>query len=180
MSYIQPSPFDSIPGPNTTTLPYHRFTISQSVSNNQISVSTSPGGCSIETATPGSAGYDIFSNDEYIISPNKYLKIHTGIRMKFSDNIVAQIYPRSGMSTKKGLILANTVGIIDSDYAGEIIIAMKNVSTEDQYINKGDAFAQLIFVPYYKPELKLISEKDIEKLHEKSVRGTGGFGSTDK
>lgn len=125
-------------------------------------------------ATIGSAGYDIFAPIDIVLEPNQSLKIPTGIRCKISDNWFMGIFPRSGQGFKYGLRIANTVGIIDSDYCfsdneGHIFIKLINDSSINKQINiyKGEAFAQAIFIPY-----GITVNDNVERIRK------GGFGST--
>ena len=85
------------------------------------------------------AGMDLYSSDAYSIAPGETVLIHTGISMEIPDGYFGAIYPRSGLATKRGLRLANCVGVVDSDYRGEVMVALYNDSTEIQsvetYIN---------------------------------------------
>lgn len=100
--------------------------------------------------------------------------MRTGIAMHISDpNVVGLIVPRSGTATKKGLVLANTVGVIDSDYQGEIMVAVRNTGSVSQYVEDGDRVAQLLFVKLERPTLHEVEEFAVE-----TERGAGGFGST--
>lgn len=101
--------------------------------------------------------------------------IHTGLAIHIRNpDYVGIIVPRSGLGTK-GIVLRNTVGVIDSDYQGEIIVNLHNVGNDVHYISQGDRIAQLLFVPIARAEFVVHSEF----THE-SERGAGGFGSTGK
>lgn len=80
------------------------------------------------------AGMDLYSSDTYSIAPGETVLVHTGISMEIPDGYFGAIYPRSGLATKRGLRLANCVGVVDSDYRGEIIVALYNDSTETQSV----------------------------------------------
>ena len=84
----------------------------------------------------------------------------------------ALILPRSGLATKTGLRPANTPGLIDSDYRGEVIVALHNDSHNTQFISKGERIAQMVIVPYLTNSFELAEELD------ETARGAGGFGST--
>lgn len=123
-------------------------------------------------ATKGSAGYDIVSPLDFVLKPGEMIKIPSGIRCKIDDGYVLEIYPRSSIGFKYQTMLANTVGIIDSDYygaenEGHIIIALMNMGNKELTIKAGERFAQGIFKKYY-----LAEEKDV------NTSRTGGFGST--
>lgn len=128
-------------------------------------------------ATTGSAGYDLYADLEQpvTIAPNQIVKIPTGIAIGIStENIVALVYARSGLSTKYGITLANCVGVIDSDYRGEILVALTNHSSESYTIQPNERIAQMVLSPIYLPKLTEVVEL------EETSRGEGGFGSTSK
>ena len=123
-------------------------------------------------ATKGSAGYDFFSVIGINLKKNECIAVPTGIRVKMEDGWVLKCYPRSGMGFKYHMHLANTVGIIDSDYynalnEGHIIIKIVNGDVDDLVIPQGKAFAQGIFLEY-----GITYDDDIEDVR------VGGFGST--
>ncbi len=121
-----------------------------------------------------SAGMDLYScaSDRIIIMPHETVTIHTGIAVEFPKGIFGGIFARSGLSCKKGLALANKVGVVDSDYRGEVIVALHNDSDVPQTIEPMERVAQLILLPYIPIELE-----EVEELSD-TERGTGGFGST--
>lgn len=98
--------------------------------------------------------------------------IHTGIAMAIPAGLVGLVYARSGLACKKGLAPANKVGVIDSDYRGEIMVALHNHSTEDIVVESGERVAQMVIAPYLYAEYE-----EAESLND-TERGTGGFGST--
>ena len=123
-------------------------------------------------ATSGSAGYDFTCPVDIIIKPNELVKIPSGIRCKFENGYVLNIYPRSSLGFKYQLCLANTTGIIDADYynalnEGHIIIALVNRGNKDIIIKKGERFVQGIFFKFY-----TVDEEDVTNVR------TGGFGSS--
>ena len=122
------------------------------------------------------AGADLYAclDGDVTIAPAETLLIHTGLAMEIPTGLVGLIYARSGLASKKGLAPANKVGVIDSDYRGEIMVALHNHSTEPRTISDGERIAQIVFAPYYTAEFNLVDE-----LGDTS-RGTGGFGSTGK
>lgn len=130
------------------------------------------------TPTRGSkdaAGFDLYCSESSIVEilPGSTVKIHTGIQMEIPDGYVGLLFARSGIAIKKGLRPANAVGVIDSDYRGEIIVALHNDSNTAQYVSPGDRVAQLVIVKYFAPSIKEV----IEDL-SKTERGEGGFGSS--
>lgn len=121
-----------------------------------------------------SAGLDLYSTDDYLIAPGDTIKIGIGIAVEIPQNHFGAIYARSGLATKKGLRPANAVGVVDADYRGELIVALHNDSSVIREIHKGERIAQLIVQPYVPAvprEADILSD---------TVRGEGGFGSTDK
>lgn len=122
-------------------------------------------------ATEGSVGLDVCSNESVVIAPKTICLLHLGIKLEFVDpQMWAMLTPRSSLH-KKGLLLANSIGIIDSDYRGEVMMPLYNFSTKDVYIEKGDRIGQII------PMLKCPVCVTEEKVSE-TKRGSGGFGST--
>lgn len=121
-----------------------------------------------------SAGYDLYAclNEKVLFRPNETVKIGTGLSIAIPDGYFGAIFARSGLATNKGLRPANCVGVCDSDYRGEYIIALHNDSNIEQTISNGDRIAQLIVLPYISLEFKEVIE-----LSE-TDRGSSGFGST--
>lgn len=128
------------------------------------------------------AGYDLYAvvDDKEPLDPGIEIKPHetvivgTGLAMELPENTFLGIYPRSGLSIKEGLRPANCVGVIDSDYRGEIKVALHNDTNETKYIALGDRIAQAILHTYIPIEFK-----EFEELSDTN-RGQGGLGSTGK
>lgn len=121
------------------------------------------------------AGADLYSCEgELIFLPGETKLVHTGIAMEIPDGYVGLIYARSGIATKRGLAPANKVGVIDSDYRGEIMVSLHNHSTEVASIEPKERIAQIVIAPYL-----MVNFTETEEL-EDTARGTGGFGSTGK
>ncbi|MFZ5353769.1 MAG: dUTP diphosphatase [Bacillota bacterium] len=126
-------------------------------------------------ATEGSAGMDLCAciDEEVVVRAGQIVKIPTGIAMQIQSKYIGGfIFPRSGLSSKHGISLINCVGVLDSDYTGEIICPVVNHSSEDYCIKPGDRIAQIVFMPVYAAKLTVTDE-----LSE-TDRGSGGFGST--
>ncbi|MBR4554032.1 MAG: dUTP diphosphatase [Ruminococcus sp.] len=127
-------------------------------------------------ATAESAGYDLSACLEgpLTVRPGETLKVPTGIAAAVEgyEKCVLLIYARSGTAVKKGLAPANCVGVVDSDYRGEIMVALHNHSGEDRVIEPGERIAQLVITPVFMPEAV-----EVPELTE-TERGAGGFGST--
>lgn len=122
-------------------------------------------------ATPFSAGADLYSTETVSVKPGETAMIHTGLCMEIPEGYAGFIFARSGMAVKRGLAPANKVGVIDSDYRGEIIVALYNQSEEVRTVSEGERIAQIVFLKYEKAEFVSGSLTDTE-------RGSGGFGST--
>ena len=128
-----------------------------------------------EYATDGSAGMDLRAClDEHIrIEPGEAQLVPTGIAIHISDpELAAIILPRSGLGHKKGVVLGNLVGLIDSDYQGQLMVSVWNRSKNNVVIEPGDRIAQLLFVPIRRVSFDVVDE------FEKSKRSDGGFGHT--
>ena len=124
--------------------------------------------------TEFSAGADIYAllDEPITINPGETKMIHTGLALAIPEGLVGLNFARSGMAAKRGLAPANKVGVIDSDYRGEVMVALHNHGDVPQTIENGERVAQMVFVPYYTAEFELKDE-----LSE-TLRGDGGFGST--
>lgn len=118
------------------------------------------------------AGADIFALEDTYIKPNETKLVKTGIAVAIPVGYAILIYPRSGLSLKTGLRIANSVGVIDSDYRGEVCVIMWNSGNEAVKIEAGDKIAQMII-----NEVPMIKWKEVESLDE-TERGEGGYGST--
>ena len=125
-------------------------------------------------ATEESAGLDLFAllENPVTINPHEIVKIPTGIAIELEKGYAGLIYPRSGLSTKHGISLANCVGVVDSDYRGEVLVAVINHSETPFTINTGERIAQLVISPVILPEIEVT-----DNLND-TERGVGGFGST--
>lgn len=127
-----------------------------------------------EYATDGSAGMDLSAvmDSPVTLRVGGRAMIPTGIALQIPEGYGGFVFPRSGLSYKKGISMANCVGVIDSDYTGEIKVVLHNISGHDYTVNPGDRIAQLVFLPVAKAELEVVEELD------ETGRGVGGFGST--
>lgn len=126
-------------------------------------------------ATVGSAGYDLYAclDAPLVIAAGQTVSVGTGIALGIGDSSVAAfIYARSGLASKHGIIPANCVGVVDSDYRGEVKVALKNLSATDFTVSHGDRIAQMVLAPVLLPQIQ-----EVDTLDE-TVRGAGGFGST--
>ena len=121
------------------------------------------------------AGADLYACLDYdlvSIACHQTKKIATGIAVEIPDGYFGAIFARSGLATKNGLRPANCVGVIDSDYRGEVIVALHNDTDENRVIENGDRIAQLVILPCVRAEYT-----EVDRLSE-TERGSGGFGSS--
>ncbi len=126
-------------------------------------------------ATPGSAGLDLRAllDEPVTIAPGETRLVRTGLAIHIANpGFAALILPRSGLGHKKGIVLGNLVGLIDSDYQGELMISTWNRGSEPFTLEPFERLAQLVVVPVVQPEFRVVDEFDA------SERGEGGFGST--
>lgn len=122
------------------------------------------------------AGADLYAclDDVITIAPGQTVFVPTGIAMEVPKGCAGLIYARSGLACKRGLAPANKVGVIDSDYRGQIIVALHNHGQEMQTISHGERVAQMVITPVLTPAYEEVPELD------DTDRGVGGFGSTGK
>lgn len=120
------------------------------------------------------AGYDLCADisETIAILPGETVKVGTGLAFALPQGYFGGVFARSGLSAKKGLRPANCTGVVDSDYRGEVIVALHNDSGESRDIEPGERIAQLIVLPYLPLEFEETEELD------NTERGEGGFGST--
>ena len=126
-------------------------------------------------ATAGSAGMDLYAciDEAITIAPHEIKLIPTGIAIALeSAEYVAYLYARSGLAIKHGIAPANCVGVIDSDYRGEVCVGLINQTTEPFVIEPNKRIAQMVISPVILPEIEVVDELD------DTDRGAGGFGST--
>ncbi len=122
------------------------------------------------------AGYDLYAciDEDITIAPHQNVKIGTGLAIAVPEGYFGAIFARSGLAAKQNLRPANCVGVADSDYRGEYIVALHNDSNEERIVKNGDRIAQLVIMPFLSAEFL---ETDIL---DETERGEGGFGSTGK
>jgi dUTP pyrophosphatase len=128
-----------------------------------------------EYKTDGSAGMDVRAciKEKIVVKQGSTVMIPLGFAMHIEDkNIAAIIIPRSGLGSKNGIVLGNLVGLIDSDYQGELMVPLWNRSNKDFDIKPGDRIAQMVFIPL------VLAEFEIVNSFEQSKRGIKGFGSS--
>lgn len=122
------------------------------------------------------AGYDLYAciSSPIIVTPHSTVKIGTGLAIEIPSGYFGAVFARSGLATKEGLRPGNCVGVCDSDYRGEYIVALHNDTNIPRTITPGERIAQLIVMPYLPVEFK-----EVDELSD-TARGDGGFGSTGK
>lgn len=131
-----------------------------------------------EYATSGSAGLDLRAclEDDLNLAPGAVELVPTGLAIYISDpDLAAMILPRSGLGHKHGIVLGNLVGLIDSDYQGELMVSCWNRGNREFIIVPGERIAQLVLVPVVQANLKIT-----EEFETMTGRGAGGFGSSGK
>lgn len=126
--------------------------------------------------SPEAAGADLYAclDGPVEIAPGKTVFVPTGIAMEIPKGYAGLAYARSGLACKQDLAPANKVGVIDSDYRGEFMIALHNHGSQVRTVSHGDRIAQLVITPVYTPGFR-----EVEELSH-TERGAGGFGSTGK
>ena len=128
-------------------------------------------------ATNGSAGMDLYAciDEKITINPGQLVLVPTGIAIELPDNSVAAfLYARSGLGIKHGICLSNGVGVVDSDYRGEICVGLQNSSNKSYTVAPNDRIAQMVVMPVCTPNITEVTALD------DTARSTGGFGSTGK
>lgn len=122
----------------------------------------------------GAAGMDLASaaDEDVVLAPMARVGVPTGLAMELPSGFEGQVRPRSGLSSRHGITVVNAPGTIDSDYRGEIVVLLVNLSSETQTIRPGDRVAQLVIAPVTRAEVVEVSELS------DTTRGAGGFGST--
>lgn len=124
----------------------------------------------------GAAGYDLRASEDFVLEAGKTIFVGTGVYLELPENVRAMVYPRSGFATKNDIIIPNAPGLIDSDYRGEVKVALHKLTPTWYQGRKGDRIAQLVFAPVldWDPFIKSLDEL------QQTSRGAGGFGSTGK
>jgi dUTP pyrophosphatase len=128
-----------------------------------------------EYATPGSAGMDLRAclDEPLSVNPGDTHLVPTGIAIHLADpTICATILPRSGLGHKKGIVLGNLVGLIDSDYQGQLMVSVWNRGQESYQVQPGERIAQLMILPVIQAQFEIVDD------FSQSERGQGGFGSS--
>lgn len=122
------------------------------------------------------AGADLYAclEQEVTIAPGETVMIPTGVAMELPTGLVGLVYARSGLATKRGLAPANKVGVIDSDYRGELLVSLHNHGAVAQTVAPGERLAQLVIAPY------VTAQFEVTDTLSDTARGAGGFGSTGK
>ena len=136
----------------------------------------SPGAMLPTYGSADAAGADLYAclDAPVTVAPGESVFVPTGLAMEIPTGYAGLIYARSGLACKRGLAPANKVGVIDSDYRGEVIVALHNHSANPQTVAHGERIAQLVITPVFTPGFR-----QVETLDD-TLRGQGGFGSTGK
>ena len=129
-----------------------------------------------ERGSVSAAGYDLFADvaEDTTIQPHETKMIGTGLAMEIPEGYFGGIFARSGLSAKEGLRPANCVGVVDSDYRGEVKVALHNDGEVERVVTPAEKIAQLVVIPFLSVEFSEVSELS------DTARGEGGFGSTGK
>jgi dUTP pyrophosphatase len=124
-------------------------------------------------ATDGSAGADLYANEDVLIGPGCRVMVKTGIAVALPDNVKMDVRPRSGLAIKHGVMVVNSPGLVDPDYRGEVCVLLINIDRFKEFkVARGDRVAQVTFTSFIKANFD-----EVDDLSETS-RGSGGFGST--
>lgn len=127
--------------------------------------------------TPGAAGMDVCSDEDVEIAPDKVVAVKTGLYFEIPEGYAINVMPRSGLSLKTGLRVANSVGLVDSDYRGNACVLLWNTSPVSYVVKKGERIAQLVLNEV--PKIEWVPVKSENELSS-TLRGESGFGSTGK
>lgn len=127
-----------------------------------------------EYKTSGSSGLDLeaFIEKDLVVKSYETVLVPTGLAVAIDESFEIQIRPRSGLAARNSITVLNTPGTIDSDYRGELKVILINLGKKDFIIHNGDRIAQMVICPVVKTEFKIVKELP------KTLRGSGGFGST--
>lgn len=123
-------------------------------------------------ATPGSAGMDLRIKEDVWLNPHERKTVGTGVRMAIPEGYVGLVFPRSGLASKMGISLSNCVGVIDSDYRGEVGATLVNNDVAPHFLQRGERVCQLAVIEVAHCDVSVVDELD------ETERGEGGFGST--
>jgi dUTP pyrophosphatase len=123
-------------------------------------------------ATPGAAGCDVASAEDLVLGPMERRLVRTGFAVAIPEGYEMQVRPRSGLALRHGITLPNTPATIDSDYRGELMVALVNLGGESFAVSRGMRIAQLVVAPVARPAFREVADLP------PTTRGEGGFGST--
>ena len=125
-------------------------------------------------ATVQSSGADVYCKEEFTLAPMQYKMIHTGVYMELPDGVECQVRSRSGLAAKKGVVVLNAPGTIDSDYRGECNVILMNLGEEEVHFDKDERIAQFVFCD----NVVRAKFNPVLFFREDTERGEGGFGHT--
>lgn len=140
----------------------------------KVKIITKNGGFIPTYETPNAAGADIRTNEDFILYPGNRILVHTGIYLELPEGYEAQIRSRSGLALKKGIIVYNSPGTVDSDYRGEVCVILYHGGDTPEEFHRGDRIAQMVIAKHEHAEFELVEELS------STERGEGGFGHTGK
>jgi dUTP pyrophosphatase len=120
----------------------------------------------------GDAGYDLRCLERFRLAPGERATVGTGVSIALPPNVAGLVTPRSGLAARHGISLVNSPGLVDPNYRGELRVVLVNLGAEAFEAQAGDRIAQLLFVPFWAPELEVVAELP------PSDRGPNGFGSS--
>lgn len=138
----------------------------------ELNVKLSDGAPLPRHAKPGDAGLDLTTREEAVILPFDTVLVGTGVSVEIPDGYVGLVFPRSGLASKRGITLANCVGVVDSGYRGEIKVPLHNLKNYVQMVMAGERVCQLVIVPF-----ETCICRGVRELSD-SERGADGFGSS--
>ena len=141
---------------------------------NKVKIITKAGGFITTYETPNAAGADIRTNEDFTLYPGNRILVHTGIYMELPEGYEAQIRSRSGLALKKGIVVFNSPGTVDSDYRGEVCVILYHGGDTPEEFHRGDRIAQMVIAKHEHAEFEPVDELS------STERGEGGFGHTGK
>jgi dUTP pyrophosphatase len=131
-----------------------------------------PGAAMPARSRAGDAGYDLRCVEPFVLRPGERARVATGLALAIPPGVAGLVLPRSGLAHRHGITCANSPGLVDPNYRGELQVVLANLGRETYRGHAGDRIAQLLLVPFWAPELRLVDELPATE------RGSNGFGSS--